>query len=193
MPMATAQVTFKVKRNLAGVHLLSAASAAKKAHQTEQNNDTSKLGRWFDEMMQNVPVSIVMAGAALEVGANELILTILDRSTPLMPGLGASLQLREIKDDRSGNSLDRYRKIAWLFDKDPNKGSTPWQNADTLVHARNNLMHFKPVWEDAGVAIQESKLVAGLKSKVGILQAYTSPALCFPHSFMTYDCAKMVR
>lgn len=51
-------------------------------------------------------------------------------------------------------------------------------------------MHFKPAWEAADAAKQESKLVAELKSKVAIAEAYKSPALCFPHSFMTYDCAK---
>lgn len=60
MPMATGQVAASIRRNLAATHLLSAATAAQKAHQTEQSNDTSKFGSWFDEMMQSVPVSIVM-------------------------------------------------------------------------------------------------------------------------------------
>jgi hypothetical protein len=48
-------------------------------------------------MIRLVPVSIAMAGAALEASANEIIL------------------LRDVKRDRSGNSIDKYRTLAFIF------------------------------------------------------------------------------
>ena len=178
-----------MRRNFAATHLQSAALAARRAHEIEQNNNISQFGDWFTEMMQSVPVSIVMAGAALEASANELMQNILDRSTPLVSGTGARLQLESLKTDRSGNSLGKYRRVAWLFDKEPDEGILPWQNADTLVLARNSLMHFRPVWDQVDAASQESNLVKALKSKVPITHAFKTP-LTFPHSFMTYGCAK---
>jgi hypothetical protein len=186
---ATAQASLRVRRNFAATHLRAAAAAALQTHQVEQNNDTSKFGDWYSQVMQSVPVSIVMAGAALEAGANELVQDILDRSTPLVPGLGATLQLKDLKSDRSGNSLGKYRRVAWLFDKKPEEGKQPWQNAATLVMARNALMHFRPIWDQVEVGRADSDLVQALKTAVAIAAPFKSP-LTFPHSFMTYGCAK---
>ncbi len=185
----TSRVTMQVRRNFAATHLQSAASAARKAREIEQNNDTRQFGDWFTDMMQAVPVAIVMAGAALETSANELMQNILDRSTPLAPGVGARLQLESLKSDRSGNSVGKYRRVAWLFDKEPDEGMLPWQNAEILVLARNTLMHFRPVLDQVNAASQESNLVKALKSKVPTTHAYKAP-YTFPHSFMTYGCAK---
>lgn len=178
-----------VRRNFAATHLRAATVAAIRAHEVEKNNDTSQFGDWYSDMMQWVPVSIVMAGAALEASANELIQNVLDRSTPLAPTLGATMLLEDLKTDRSGNSLGKYRKIAWLFDKSPEEGALPWQNASILVLARNGLMHFRPVWDQVDARSADTNLVLGLKHKVPVVEAYKSP-LVFPHSFLTYGCAK---
>jgi hypothetical protein len=69
--IANSQTSMQVRANLAATHLQSAGVAARKAHEIEQNNSTKQFGDWYSEMMQLVPVSIVMAGAALEAGANE--------------------------------------------------------------------------------------------------------------------------
>ena len=69
----TTQATLSIRRNLAATHLQAAAAAARIAYEVEQGNDTNVFGAWFDQMIQTVPVSIVMAGAALEVSANEFV------------------------------------------------------------------------------------------------------------------------
>jgi hypothetical protein len=65
--------TLRVRSNFAVHHLRAAALAARNSYNVEQANLTAEHGPWFDEMMLFVPVSVVMAGAALEASANELI------------------------------------------------------------------------------------------------------------------------
>lgn len=139
--------------------------------------------------MQSVTVAIVMAGAGLEASANETIQNLLDKPSPLVLTTGTKLQMQALKEDRTGNSVGKYQRIAWLFNKEPNEGSAPWQDAATLVLARNSLMHFRPVWDHLDANKEESKIVKALKGKVPIVPAYKSQ-IVFPHAFMSYGCAK---
>ena len=107
-------------------------------------------GSWFDDMMRLVPVSIVMAGAALEASANELIQDIIDGSS-LSANEFRKLLLEDLKEDRSGNAIEKYRQLALLFDKDPNIGDQYWNDAKLLVSFRNSFMHFKPAWDYDGI------------------------------------------
>ena len=182
-------ITANARRNLAGTHLRTAIGAAFTAHKIEGGNDTTKLGAWFDELMQSVPVAIIMSGASLEANVNEHIDDMLSGLTSLTIGVGTKLQLEDLKADRSGNSLGKYRRLAWLFDKEPEEGQLPWQDAKVLVQARNSLMHFRPVWDHVAAARQDNDLVEALKRKVPISPHFQSP-LAFSHSFATYGCAK---
>jgi hypothetical protein len=132
----------RVRRNFAGSHLQAAAEAARVAYGVEQNNGTSVHGPWYAEMMQCVPVAVVMADAALEASANESVQDILDGMTPLMVRTGCKLELKDLIGDRSGNSLGKFRRVGRLFDKIPDEGNLPWQDAKILVDARNALMHW---------------------------------------------------
>jgi hypothetical protein len=62
-----------LRSNYAMIHYRAAAQAARVTHAVEQANDTSKHGAWFDEVMMHVPVAVIMAAAALEANANEII------------------------------------------------------------------------------------------------------------------------
>jgi hypothetical protein len=76
-----------------------------------------------------------------------------------------------------------------LADKEPDKGTTVWQDADLLVKFRNAFMHFKPAW-DHEEATRDGKLVEVLKTKIPIYRAYKSGAFIFSFGFMTYGCSK---
>jgi hypothetical protein len=179
-----------VRRNFSGPHLASAIRAAKRAHAVEAANDVSVFGEWYADMMEAVPVAIVMSGASLEASANELIEDVLGGQASLLVTSGKKQFLEELKTDRSGNSLGKYQRVAWIFDKIPDKGSSAWQNAQILVSARNTLMHFRPTFESSEQEEnQESEVVKGLKGKVPTSRPFSS-SLVFPHSFMTYGCAK---
>jgi hypothetical protein len=184
-----AQVVANARRNLAVNHLRTAVKAALGAHIAESEKDTSVLGAWFDDLMQSVPVAIILSGASLEADVNEHIDDILSGLTGLTVRVGTRLQLQDLKADRSGNSLGKYRRVAWLFDKEPDEGELPWQDAKLLVQARNGLMHFRPVWDHAAAARQDGDLIEGLKRKVPIARHFQSP-LVFPHSFATFGFAK---
>src|SRR5271156_202531 len=103
----------EIKTNFAIYHLWAAARAARSAYEVQQANLNAVFGPWFEEMIQLVPVSVVMAGAALEAPKNE----------------------------QTGNATARYRQVALLLDTAPAKGSAPWQDADLLVKFRNAFMH----------------------------------------------------
>ncbi len=148
----------------------------------------AEFGPWFEDMLMLVPVSVVMAGAALEANANEIVQDILDGSTGLSVTEGRRLLLTDLKEDRSGSSMDKYRRLALLFDKVPSKGEAAWQDAELLVKFRNALMHFKPAW-DHEKDVHDSKLVAALRSRIPVNRAYQS-SFQFPNGYMTYGCAR---
>jgi hypothetical protein len=184
---ATATGVMRLKTGFAITHLRAAAQAARDAYKVEQDNAKAEFGPWFEEMMRLVPVSVVMAGAALEANANELIQDILDGSVHSPPTASRKELLKDLKDDHSGNAWCRYRRLALLMDKKPNTGTAPWHNAMLLVKFRNEFMHFKPSWDSDD--IHSGKLVKGLKKKIPEVAAYKGNFL-FPYGFMTYGCAK---
>jgi hypothetical protein len=167
-------------------HLLAAHRAACEAREVEQANVSADHGPWFDHMMRLVPVSVVMAGAALEAGANELIQDIIDGSI-LSASKSRKLLLQDLKEDRSGNATEKYRQLALLFDKEPDIGNKYWNDAKLLVRFRNSFMHFKPAWDYED--IHDGALVRGLKTRIPIYRAYKDN-FQFPYGFLTYDCAK---
>ena len=166
-------------------HLQVAAEAAREAAKIEQANVNAEFGPWFDGMMRLVPVSVVMAGAALEANANEVLQDILDsQSLPLTRS--RKKLLMELKEERSGNALDKCRRLALLMDKEADTGTETWYNAKLLQAFRNEFMHFRPSWDDD--SIHSGKLVAQLKQNIPVVNSWRG-AFLFPYGFMTYGCA----
>jgi|SRR5271170_6142975 hypothetical protein len=178
----------EIKTNFAIYHLWAAARAARSAYEVQQANLNAVFGPWFEEMIQLVPVSVVMAGAALEAAANEVIQNILDNHTAWSVTDSRKELLEDPKNEQTGNATARYRQVALLLDTAPAKGSAPWQDADLLVKFRNAFMHLKPSWDRDDV--HNGKLVKGLRNKkIPIVPAYKDKFL-FPYGFLTYGCAK---
>jgi hypothetical protein len=186
--MSTMHATVSVRSNFAIHHLRAAVTAAHSAYKVEQANLNAEHGPWFDEMLVSVPVSVVMAGAALEASANEVIQDILDGSSGLSPTKGCKLLLADLKKDRAGNAIDKYRRLALLFDKEPDTGTLSWVDGKVLVAFRNSFMHFKPAW-DHQRDIHDGDLVRKLKTRIPIYKPYQS-SFQFPYGFMNYGCAK---
>ncbi|WP_140887077.1 hypothetical protein [Muricoccus nepalensis] len=184
----SASATVSVRPNFALNHLRAAMRAARSAYEVEQNNVAAEFGPWFEDMLMLVPVSIVMAGAALEANANEIVQNILDGSTGLSVTEARKQLVIDLKEDRSGNSMDKYRRLALLFDKVPSKGEAAWQSAELLVKFRNALMHFKPAW-DHEKDVHDGKLATALRNKIPTHPAYQT-SFQFPHGYMTYGCAR---
>jgi len=180
--------TLSLRSNFAINHLRAARWAALKAHEVEQANDTSVFGSWFDDMMMTVPVAVVMAGAALEANANEIIKDILDGIAKVPVTNSHRILLTELLDERSGNAIDKYRRLALVLDKTPDMGKESWDSARLLVNFRNSFLHFKPAW-DGDRDTHDGRLVKGLRTKIPICDAYKG-SFMFPYGFMNFECAK---
>jgi hypothetical protein len=180
--------TLSLRSNLAANHLRAAAHAARKAYDVEQAGDTTVFGAWFDDVMMAVPVAVIMAGAALEANANETIKDLLDGATGIPITNSQRMLLTDLFDDRSGNSIDRYKRLASLLGKKPKLGNESWENAKLLVKFRNSFLHFKPAW-DREKDVHEGKLTKSLMVKLPICEAYKG-SLLFPYVFMNFACAR---
>lgn len=179
--------TLRLKTGFAANHLLVAVELARAAHEIEKANADAPFGPWFDGMMRCVPVSIVMSGAALEAAANELLQDILDDAARVSLPNSRMKLLAELLEDRSGNAIGKFRKLALLMDYDPDTGTEPWHNGSLLVKFRNEFMHFRPAWDDDD--IHTGGFVQELSKKVPVVEAYKGK-FQFPYGFMTYGCAK---
>jgi hypothetical protein len=184
---SSAQATMRLKTGFAMNHLKVAHRSALTASQIEDANNPGIFGEWFDEMMQQVPVAIVMAAAALEANVNEIIGEFLDERGRTLT-VGRKVLLKDLAKDKSGSAIDKYRKVALLlFDKETGVGGATLKDAQLLFSFRNHLMHFRPTWSDA--EIHAGELVRELQKKTPVSPAYKGRVL-FPYAFMTYGCAK---
>jgi hypothetical protein len=186
----TAQIAMSVRADFAHHHRRAAAVAARRAYDIETAGEANTLGPGFDEIMTCVPVSVCMAGAALEANANELIQDILDwkvRTTVMTDA--HKVLLEELLENRSGNALDRYRMVALLRDRVLDRRDSAWGEAALLIAFRNFFMHFKPNWEPTDS--EPKKLAAKFAKKFTLAEPYKTNAFyMFPHACLTYECAK---
>ena len=181
------QVRLRLKTGFAFSHLKIATKSAHAAHKIEQENAGAEFGPWFDGILEVVPVAVVMAAAALESNANEILQEIIDghAGIPITPS--RRQLLKELKDDRSGNAMMKYRRLALFLDVLPDEGPQAWQNAKLLVRFRNEFMHFKPAWDDEDV--HSGDFVEQMRKRVRTVDAYKQNFI-FPYGLMTYDCAR---
>jgi hypothetical protein len=175
-----------VRSNFAVHHLRAAAEAARNSYRIEKDHLAAEHGPWFDDMMVFVPVSIVMAAAALEANANELIQDMLDGFSGLPITRPIELLLKDLAKEQRGNATYKYRQLSLYLNKAPNTDS--WQDAELLIAFRNRFMHFRPAW-DHEQDIHDGDLVKKLKGRVPIYAPFQS-RFQFPYGFLTYGCAK---
>lgn len=172
--------------NFAIHHLSAAHRASCEAYDVERTHQSAGHGPWFEDMMRLVPTAVVMAGAALEANANELIQDFLDQPSGLSKA--HKLLLKELKDERSGNAIDKHRRLALVLGNEPDVGKSAWENARLLVKFRSSFLHFRPAWDHED-DIHERGLAGSLRKKVPVARAFNED-FRFPHGLMTYGCAK---
>jgi hypothetical protein len=180
--------SLSLRSNWSSNHMRAALRAALAAHEVERSNDVKHHGPWFDDMMMHVPVAIIMAAAALEANCHEIIQDILDQSGGTRYCQGHTALFKLILRERSGNSLNKYRKVAWLHNRKVREGAPAWQKSRLLFDLRNHFMHFRSAW-DTEKAIHDGKLVKSLKTRLQVAPSFESDFL-FPYGFMTYECAE---
>ncbi|MDE2517518.1 MAG: hypothetical protein KGL12_15935 [Rhodospirillales bacterium] len=196
---STDSFTVRVRTNFAVFHLRAAVDAALRTYKAEQQSkegkqedQTSRPQPPSNDILMLVPVSVTMSGFSLEANVNEIIQDILDGSTDLPVTEGRKELLIDFKKDRSGNSLEKYTKVALLFDKIPDKGRSEWENAKLLVQFRNELAHFKPAWSsysDGENDTNKNNINLLKNNNLTIHPAYERTPR-FPEALMTYNNAK---
>jgi hypothetical protein len=182
----TSSAKLRLRSGFAGNHIRAAIRDAREAYDLEKNNDTTQLAAWFDDILAHVPAAIVMAAAALEANANEIVQDYLDQPSQL--AVAQVCLFKDLLDDRSGNAVGKYRNIALILGKLPQKGNVVWQNALLLTQLRNHFMHFKPSW-DHETSVHEGTLAKSLRAKIPTVSFYKS-GFMFPYGVMNYACAR---
>lgn len=175
-----------LKSGFAGNHLRVAMKNALSACEVDEANKNSEFGPWFDDLMMHVPVAVVMSAAALEANVNEIIGRCIDNSSAFSESQVALI--RDLKKDKSGSIMPKYRQLALLLGKIPDTGSAAWANAVLLAQARNRFIHFSPAW-DHETDIHDGEFVNQLKARVQVSRFYAN-SFMFPYGFMTYSFAK---
>lgn len=185
--VATMSATLSVRSNFAIHHMHAAVKAARRAHEVEVANAGAEHGPWFDEMLHAVPVTIIMASAALEALVNEAVQDILDAHQTAPASEPQKVLLKELKDSTASNTLEKCSHVALLLGKLPDRGRTEWEEAKLLLTLRNRFIHFKPAWDHEEV--HDSKLVRALKQRIPVYAPY-AVVFQFPYGFITYGAAK---
>lgn len=151
-----------VRMNLAYQHLLAAASFARSAQALEAQNLDQPFGEFFSDIIGYVSGSVIMSVAALEAYINEVFVDYQiyfpDRDAVIFELLWEAIK-------KSDKTLDKYQTAlklnrVSLFEI----GKNPYQDAKLLIGLRNELVHFKPEWDDD--ANEHIKLATKLESKI---------------------------
>lgn len=182
---AFATATARSRSNLAANHLEAAAKAARRVHEVEAENAVPEGGGFVGDIMQHASVSVVMAAAALEANVNETISDILDGIAPLT----ITRERWELLSDLRGRMVgpeEKHRQLALLLDKTPDRGGAAWQDVLLLTRLRNDLMHFKPAWDDEAV---HARMLEMMRRRLGVSRFYQG-GFVYPHGFLTYGTAR---
>jgi hypothetical protein len=174
------------RTNLAIHHLLGATEAARRAHKIDEDNKRSELGGWFDSLIHDVSVVIILSSAALEAHVNELLTDIIDADQPGITSQRKEL-LKLLRDDFKNSMEDKYIQLALYYDKSVDKGCIAWQDMKLLSQLRNALVHFRPAWDDD--KIHRGEMVQTAKKRFAVSRFY-DPNAMFPYVCFTYDCAR---
>ena len=85
--------------------------------------------------------------------------------------------------------LEKYQSVLVLKGLDKFvKGAPPYQDVDSLIKARNALVHFKPEWDDEQETLK--KVGTRLAGKFELSPFFGEGDPVFPHRCMTYGCAQ---
>jgi hypothetical protein len=162
------------KSELAALLLSAATAAAKRSKASAER-----------ECMRQSMMAIVMASAAMEACANEIITVILDRSTVILhdgskvltPDLCDLKNLRDSKNDLLSKMKEMAKRLGTNGGID--MGGARYQALGTLLKLRNALVHFRPGREAADQ----------IKGAVPKCSSYHN-AVDFPFDRLCYPTAK---
>jgi hypothetical protein len=183
-------VSVASRHYLASEHLWTALHGARQAQQKE---DTRTQGVGFSPEHQSHVISSLLASVAfIEAVVNEVFEDAADSNTRVA-ALGARcLELMAetwATAERSLSALDKYQSALLFADKPRfKKGENPYQDVDSVILIRNNLIHFKPRWHTHGEAEQFKKRLRNRFPLNPYLAGSGNP--WFPGKMLSAGCAE---
>jgi DNA-binding transcriptional regulator YdaS (Cro superfamily) len=181
------QATSRLKTGFAVNHLQAAVKAARDAHRIQSEHVGAAFGSWFDGMLQTVPVAIMMAAAALEANASESIEDILDGRANIPVTDSQKGLLGDVRRDKSESLAEKYRRLALILGKAPDRSKVIWEDIDLLTSLRDQITHCDSTWDY--VQNRYGKFSHRILTKVPVADAYEG-RFAVPYGLMTYESSK---
>ena len=183
-PTHTAIGSMRSRMNFAIQHLLAAARFARRCAEIECDNQGKTIDYFFDEVIHSCTAAIFFSVASLEANINELFFAsdqhFLDQAPDLLSEIWGLLEERPI--------LEKYQTALVLKGVGKfEKGEAPYQDVDSLIKARNALVHFKPEWDDEQKTLKS--IGARLNGKFALSPFVDQGAPVFPQRCMSHGCA----
>ncbi len=182
-----AQATLRQRSNFAVQHMMAAAHFSRLCNKVEQDNIGLPLGPFYDEIISYVTATILSTVASLESNINEIFADALDGILKF-----ESIDLKRLKEIwqlvEEKPIIEKYQ-IAIVFNGKDRlaKDVRQYQNVDTLIKARNALVHFKPEWHDEQEA--HDKIGKRLQGKFNYSSFVDENSPIFPVRSMTHGFA----
>lgn len=185
LPLPTISATMRSRIGFAVQHLLAASRFARRCAEIERDNRGKPIDYFFDEIIHCCTAAMFFSVASLEANINEIFFDSKQHFNNQTPELIAELwSLLEGKP-----ILEKYQAVLVLKGLEKFvKGAPPYQDVDSLIKARNALVHFKPEWDDEQETLK--KVGARLAGKFELSPFLGDGDPVFPHRCMTYGCAQ---
>jgi hypothetical protein len=161
-------VTISVKANLSNLHLKSAKLFADQCLSIEGEESEKEWPQpRKDELYSYSSATVIIAVSFLEAFINEFYLKAIDKSQALLTLISekdmAQLSILWNEAERF-KILNKYQLALTVCDKEKfDIGKKTYQSADNLIKLRNQLVHFKPEWDN--IEKEHKKLENNLKNK----------------------------
>jgi hypothetical protein len=194
-PRARSQrIILRTKTALSPSLLEASVRFAIEACAQEQNGPPSIPMSREDPYHASTLASVVLAACFLESAVNELLLHAVHGDTVVYPTWERQDfdLMSEFWSQLEEQRAPTLRKVAVsllvsrrkMFDK----GSEPWQSADSLVQLRNALVHYKPEWNDE--LANHADLEARLRNKFPENPFASAGLVYFPHKCLGAGAAR---
>lgn len=182
-------VNIRIKHSLSKQHLRGARFFAKQALAV------AEAGRPMSEDLTGelrayVIAAVMSAVSGLEAFVNELYIEVRDGEPKTMGKFedrSISLMVQLWDDIERLPILEKYQRALLLSGLPPfERGRPPFQEADSLVKLRDNLIHYRPEWNDSQG--RHETLERRLQDRFS-LNPTSEGELWFPHQCLSAGCA----
>ena len=193
--------TLRSRRYFSIQHIQSAALFTRQCYQVEQSYDGTNSSDLVADHWSYVTGAIFAAASFLEATINELFADTLDHPDGELAShldaatrqLMADMWKRDIPKTAHYQIIEKFQ-IALTLARKPllDSSNSPFQDVQTLIIIRNDLIHFEPVWTSVE-AEKANKRILSLQNekKFAFNPLITAPGNPFyPDKCLSHGCAK---